>query len=65
MYIQFLFNLFKDKVNPPCEMTERRILTMAQQVASGLVSGLINANSLPFLFFFFDASTIIQATADF
>lgn len=33
---------FKEKVTPPCEMTERRIFTMAKQVASALVSILIN-----------------------
>lgn len=28
----------KEKVDPPCEMTERRIFIMAKQVASALVS---------------------------
>lgn len=33
------FGVFlKEKVTPPCEMTERRIFTMAKQVASALVS---------------------------
>ena len=29
---------FQENVDPPCEITERRIFTMAQQVASALVS---------------------------
>lgn len=34
--LSLLWRCRDDKVNPPCEMTERRILTMAQQVASAL-----------------------------
>lgn len=37
---------FQENVNPPCEMTERRLFTMAKQVASALVSMLINMSSL-------------------
>lgn len=42
LYCLFVVYFCKDKVNPPCEMTERRILTMAQQVASALVCLLMN-----------------------
>lgn len=34
--LSLLWRCREDKVNPPCEMTERRIITMAQQVASAL-----------------------------
>ncbi|XP_075897394.1 tyrosine-protein kinase STYK1b [Nelusetta ayraudi] len=34
--LSLLWRCRDDKVNSPCEMTERRILTMAQQVASAL-----------------------------
>lgn len=35
-FFYFLFS--KERVNPPCEMTERRMFIMAKQVASALVS---------------------------
>lgn len=34
--LSFLWRCRQEKVNPPCEMTERRIFTMAKQVASAL-----------------------------
>lgn len=34
----YLWLLFQEHADPPCEMTERRIFTMANQVASALVS---------------------------
>lgn len=42
VFVCSFFFFLKEKVNPPCEMTERQIFTMATQVASALVSILIN-----------------------
>lgn len=44
--------IFQDNVDPPCQMTERRIFTMAKQVASALVS-ITNVSS-PFSHHSFD-----------
>lgn len=40
------FLCIQEKVDPSCEMTERRIFTMAKQVASALVSMPINTHIL-------------------